>query len=375
MNSVHVIEVESSAQLKQFIRFPYRLYRDDPNFVPPLLVERKEFFDFKSHPFYRGARVKLFIAKKNGEIVGRVATCVNFRHNTYHEDKTGFFGFLDTIDDQEVASKLLKVSIITLKQEGMERMRGPMNFSTNYECGFLVEGYDSPPVVMMTYNKPYQVRLAESFGLKKVMDLVAYEVVRKTGIPDRIRKIVTRLRERSGITVRSIEMSKFDQELQSIKRVYNEAWAYNWGFVPMDDAEFAYMAKNLKQIIDPYLVLIAEHEGRPVGFSLALPDINQALIHLNGRLFPLGLLKLLWHTKVRSKIDTVRLVTFGIVPDYQKRGIDSMLYIETFERGYKRGYQRAELSWILETNELMVRGAENMGATLCKKYRIMEMPL
>ncbi|RME24953.1 MAG: N-acetyltransferase [Candidatus Zixiibacteriota bacterium] len=375
MSRVEVVEVESSAQLKRFIRFPMRLYRDDPNYVAPLLVERKEFFDPDKNPFFRSARVKYFLAERDGQVVGRVATCINYLHNNYHQEKTGFFGFLDTIDEQEVASMLLKVAMITLKKEGMERMRGPMNFSTNHECGFLVEGFDSPPVVMMTYNKPYQVKLAEAFGLKKVMDLLAFQLTKEVGIPPRIRKVVEKLRQRSGISIRSINMSDFDREIDRVHQVYNEAWAYNWGFVPMDKEEFVHMAAQMKQIIDPALVLIAEDGDRPVGFSLALPDINQALIHLNGRLFPFGLLKLLWHTKIRSKIDTVRLVTFGVVPDHQKRGIDSMLYFETFERGLKRGYTRAELSWILETNELMIEGVRNMGAREYKRYRILEMPL
>ena len=375
MNPVEVVEVESASQRRQFIRYSYQLYRGDPCFVPPLLSEREEFFNPDRNPFFRGARVKLFLAYRSGELVGRIAACVNYRHNDYHQDKTGFFGFFDTIDDQEVASKLLKVVMITLKQEGMDRMRGPMNFSTNHEVGFLVEGFDSPPVVMMTYNRPYQVRLAEAFGLKKVMDLLAYELTRESGIPERIRRVVEHRRRKAGITIRSLNMRRFDEEVSRIHQVYNQAWAYNWGFVPMDEEEFRHMGTQLRQIVDPNLVLIAEHEGRPVGFSLALPDINQVLIRLNGRLFPFGLIKLLWYTKVRSVIDTVRLVTFGVVPEYQKRAIDSMLYLETFERGVERGYRRAELSWILETNHLMLRAVEEMGARLYKRYRIMEMPL
>ncbi|MBU0984652.1 MAG: N-acetyltransferase [candidate division Zixibacteria bacterium] len=375
MASVEVAEVESSAQRKDFITFPNRLYADDPHYVTPLLMERKEFLDKDKNPFYRGARTRLFLAKRGEETVGRVATCINFRHNDYHEEQVGFFGFFDTIDDFEVAQKLLKVAMITLKKEGMEKMRGPMNFSTNHECGFLVEGFDSPPVVMMTYNRPYQVRLAEKFGLKKVMDLLAFYVEGAQGIPPRIQKVMEKLRQRSEITVRSIRMSDFDAELGLVKSVYDGGWAHNWGFVPMDDAEFEYMAKNLKQVIDPDIVLVAEHQGKPVAFSLAVPDINQALIKLKGRLFPFGLARLLWHTKIRSKITGVRLVIFGVLPDFQRRGIDSMLFTETYLRAQKKGYKWAELSWILETNELMCKGAEGMGARMYKKYRIVEMPL
>ncbi|HUV29769.1 MAG TPA: N-acetyltransferase [Acidobacteriota bacterium] len=375
MATFEVVEVESSAQLRQFIRCPNRLYKGDPNYVPPLLSERREFFDFQRNPFYRTARVKLFLALQGSEVVGRVATCINFRHNDVHQERVGFFGFLDTPDDYEIAQKLLKVAMITLKTEGMEKMRGPMNFSTNHECGFLVEGFDRPPAVMMTYNHPYQVQLAEKFGLKKVMDLIAYRLTKEDGISERIQRVVAKTRQRTNITLRGLRLSDFDNEIKRIQEVYNTAWAANWGFVPMDGAEFEHMAANLRRVIDADLVLIAEHGDRPVAFSLALPDVNKGLIHLNGRLFPLGVLKLLWHTKLRNKIDSVRLITFGVMPEYQKRGIDSMMYIETFVRAVAKGYREAELSWILETNELMCRACEEMGAKPYKKYRIVEMPL
>jgi GNAT superfamily N-acetyltransferase len=375
MANTEVVEVESAGQLKQFIAYPYRLYRGDKNFVPPLISERREFFDKAKNPFYRTARVKMFLALQDHQVVGRMATCINYKHNDYHQEKVGFFGFFDTIDDYEPAHQLLKVGMITLKKEGMEKMRGPMNFSTNHEIGFLVEGFDQPPVVMMPYNRPYQVKFAEKFGLKKVMDLLAYRITDEAGIPERIQRIVDKLKEKSNITVRSINLSDFDNEVRRIKEVYNAAWAYNWGFIPMDDAEFEYMAKHLRQIIDPDVVLLAEHENTPVAFSLALPDINQALIHLKGRLFPFGLLKLVWHTKIRNKVNAVRLITFGVVPEYQKRGIDSLMFVETYRRGSADGYSSAELSWVLESNDLMCRGCEQMGARLYKRYRIVEMPL
>jgi len=375
MSKIDVVEVESSAQLKAFITYPNKLYADDPNYVPPLLAERKEFFDKKSNPFYRSAKTQLFLAMREGEVVGRIATCISYRHNEYHDEQTGFFGFLDTPDEYEIAQMLLKVAMITLKKAGMDRMRGPMNFSTNHECGFLVEGFDSPPMVMMTYNAPYQVKLAEKFGLKKAQDLLAYHLTEESGIPPRLQAVVERLKHRSKVDVRQIDMSNFDRELAVVQEIYDSGWANNWGFVPMDKAEFDHMAKSLKQILDPRIVTIAEHEGKPIGFSLALPDINQALIHLKGRLFPFGLLKLLWHTKIRNKINQARMVIFGVIPEYQKRGIDSLLFVETFSRGTANGYTTGELSWILESNEMMCRAAEQMGAVCYKRYRIVEMPL
>lgn len=375
MGAIEIVEVESTSQLKQFITLPNRLYGDDPNYVAPLLSERLEFFDKKKNPFYRYARTKLIMARRDGQVVGRIATCVNFTHNEIHAEKTGFFGFFDCIDDFEVASTLLKVAMINLKKEGMEIMRGPVNFSTNHECAFLVEGFDSPPMIMMPYNPPYLPKLAEQFGLKKAMDLVAYKLTKGTGISQRISGVVDRLQKRSNITIRSINMKDFDNELERVNKIYNSAWEENWGFVPLYEDEFRYTARNLKQVLDPDLALIAEHEGKPVGFLLSLPDINQALIHLNGTLFPTGLIKLLWHTKIRNKIDGIRVITLGIIPQYQRRGIDSMLYTHIFNRGVEKGYQWAELSWILETNELMRSAAEQMGAHVYKRYRIMQAPL
>ena len=375
MAKIDVVEVESTAQLKKFIRYPYDLYKNDPNYVRPLMVERLEFFDKKKNPFYRSARVKMFLAVRNGQVCGRIATCINFKHNEYHQEQAGFFGFFDCPDDFEIASTLLKVAMITLKKEGAEVMRGPMNFSTNHEIGFLVEGFDSPPMIMMTYNQPYLPRLAEKFGLKKAMDLLAFRKDDSNPIPERLSRVVDRMRQRSRITVRGLKLSAFDEEVSRILKVYNAAWAPNWGFVPMDETEFRHVAKEMKQIFDPDLVLIAEHEGTPVAFTLALPNINQALIHLKGKLLPLGMLKLLWHTKIFNKVDSLRLITFGVIPEYQKRAIDSMMFIETVNRGLARGYKWAELSWILETNDLMCRAAEEMGASVYKRYRILEMPL
>ncbi len=375
MAQIEVVEVESSSQLRKFIKYPNVLYRGEPNYVVPLISERKEFFDRDKNPFYKSAKVKMFLAMRQGEVVGRIATCINYTHNTYHEEQVGFFGFFDCPDDYEIGSTLLKVAMIELKRAGMEKMRGPMSFSTNQECGFLIEGFDTPPTVMMTYNKPYLPKIAEKFGLKKVMDLVALRISKEHPISERIQKVVDKMAERSKVKLRTLRMSEFDKEIDRINKVYNDAWQHNWGFVPLNREEFEYTAKNLRQIVDPDLVFIAEHEGTPVAFSLALPDINQALIHLNGRLFPTGLLKLLWHSKIRNKIDCVRMITFGIVPRFQKRGIDMAMYVASYKRGVKKGYKWAEISWVLETNELMLKSAEQMGAIPYKKYRIVELPL
>lgn len=372
---INVIEVDSSKLLHKFITLPFKLYNNEPNWVPPLLAERREFFNKKKNPFYRGARTKLFLAMKDDKPVGRIATCVNYNHNQFHEENVGFFGFFESVDDYEVASKLFKVAMITLKAEGMEKMRGPANFSTNHEVGFLVEGFDRPPTVMNSYNKPYLPKLAERFGLKKVMDLNAYLITRDVPIPERHLKVVQRIKERNRIKIRSVNLSRYDQEIKVIHHIYNNAWSKNWGFVPMPEDEFMHVGKSLKEIADPELLLIAEVDGEPAGFSVSIPDINQVLINLNGRLFPTGIFKLLWNMKIRKKITGVRVMIMGVDHKYRRRGIDNVFYVETYQRGIKKGYHWADLSWILESNDLMCRAAESMGAKLHKKYRMVEMPI
>jgi len=375
VQGVEVIEVDSPGLLNTFIKLPFKFYKNEPYWVPPLITERKQFFNKQKNPFYRGAKTKLFLAMKDGEAVGRIATCINFYHNEFHQEKVGFFGFFESIDDFEVASKLFKVAMITLKSEGMEKMRGPTNFSTNHEIGFLIEGFDLPPTVMNPYNKPYLPKLAEKFGLKKVMDLNAYLISKEIPISERQVNLVNKIKERNSIRIRCVEMSRFDEEVKLINSIYNQAWARNWGFVPMPEDEFFYMARDLKQIVDPALALIAYVNDEPAAFSLAVPDINQVLIKLNGRLLPFGIFKLLWNTKISRKINGVRMLTMGVIPRFQKRGIDNIFYVETYLKGIERGYNWAELSWILETNELMCRAAENMSGKLYKKYRLVEMPI
>jgi hypothetical protein len=369
-DDIELCEVENSSDLTHFIKLPFDIYGDDSSWVPPLISERKAFFDRKKNPFYRAAKTRLFLARRKGRYVGRIATCINFNHNEYHQEKVGFFGFFDAINDYEVADVLFKVAMITIKAEGMERMIGPANFSTNHEVGMLVDGFDSPPMIMMPYNKPYYIDLAEKFGLKKIKDLLAFRIDRQSEMDPRLIRVAERIREREGIAFRTLNMKNFDAEVELLNDVYNQAWEKNWGFVPMSKDEFRHMAKDMKQIIDPDLVFIAEVEGKPVGFILSLPNINQALKFTNGRLFPTGLIKLLWHTKVKNKVDSVRIVTMGIIPEYRKRGLDNLFYLETFKVGPTKGYDWGEMSWILEDNAMMLRAAENMGGQQYKRYRM-----
>jgi GNAT superfamily N-acetyltransferase len=374
-NKLTVKSVASKRDLLEFIKFPWQIYKDDPYWVPPLLVERKEFLDKSKNPFFRHADVVFYSAKRNGKMVGRIAGIVNYNHIQTHQEKTGFFGFFECVKDYEIAKALLDSVREWLKSKGMEIMRGPANFSSNEEWGFLMEGFDSPPVIMMPYNPPYYLQFMEFYGMVKAKDLYAYYIDKNRLPPERVIRMAELIKKRENVTIRTINMKDFRGEVGRIKQIYNLAWSKNWGFVPMTDEEFDHLAKNLKQVIDPHLVFIAEVNGKPAGFALALPNVNQALIKLNGRLFPWGILKLLWHTKIKNKIDGARIITMGVVPEFQKRGIDTVFYVESFDVGIKRGYTWAELSWVLEDNVLMNRVLDLLGATLYKKYRLYETPI
>ncbi|MFH1893726.1 MAG: N-acetyltransferase [Candidatus Zixiibacteriota bacterium] len=372
---VEIIEVEKPSQLAGFIKVPWKIYAKDPNWVPPLISAQRDMLNPKKNPFFRYASVKTYIARHGGENVGRIAAIVNRNHNEFHEEKVGFFGFFESINDYAVARKLLKTAMIYLKSEGMEKMRGPVNLSTNYEVGALIDAFDLPPVVNMTYNPSYYVDFYDKFGFAKIKDLLAYHMTHEDAPPERLVRIAEKIKEKENVTIRSVDMKKFDQELKIINQIYNSAWSKNWGFIPVPDDEFVHIAKDMKQIIDPDLVLIAEVDGNPIGFSLTLPNVYQVLPYANGRLFPLGMFKLLWHTKVKNKIDSVRIITLGVEHAYQKRGIDAVFYVETYKRGVGKGYRWGEMSWILEDNVLMNRAAKMLGGKVYKTYRVYEQSL
>jgi GNAT superfamily N-acetyltransferase len=370
--AVRIRPVTTRGQLRTFIRLPWKIYRDDPYWVPPLVRQMKETFDPRKNPFYEHADVQLFLAERGDRTVGRIAAVVNQAHNQFHEEKTGFFGFFECVNDKEVTQELLDAARTWLRERGMETLRGPANFSSNDEWGLLVEGFDSSPVLMMTYNPPYYPELMEGCGLAKAKDLYAYRMRIEEGLPDRLRRMAAKIEGKEGLTIRPIDMKDFDNELKRIKAIYNNAWSKNWGFVPMTDAEFDHLAKTLKPLVVPELVLFAEIDSQPAGFSLTLPDYNQALKRINGRLFPFGLFKLLWHSR---KIDHPRILVMGVVHEYQRRGIDAVFYVRTWDEGKKRGYTWGEMSWILEDNEMMKRAMEMMGGHIYKTYRIYEMKM
>ncbi|MBI4538570.1 MAG: N-acetyltransferase [Gemmatimonadetes bacterium] len=349
----------------------WRVNIADPQWVPPLRRDLRELLDRGRHPFHQHAEVAYFLAERGADAVGRVAAIVNHRHNEFHGERTGFFGFFEAENDREVAAGLLDAACEWLARRGMERVLGPANFSTNEECGLLVDGFDTPPAIMMTHNPRYYPELVEAEAFCKAKDLLAYWLY-DTGVPQRLVQGVERIRERAGVTIRSLDMKRFRDEVAAVKEVYNSAWSGNWGFVPMTDAEFEFMARKLKPVVDPDVCFLAEAGGEVAGFSLSLPDFNRALKHVNGRLFPLGLFRLLWESR---RIRTLRIVTLGLKPGYRRLGIDAAFYLRTWQDGVAKGYREGEASWILEDNWEMRRALEKMGGRVYKTYRMYERPL
>lgn len=378
MNANILIEqVKDKKGVLEFVKFPFQLYRDDPNWVPPLIEERLNFFDPRKNPVYEHTRFQLFLARRDGELVGTIGALVNDNHNTFHNEKSGGFGFFESIDDPAVAAALFAAAEAWVRGQGMTVIRGPLNFTTNDEVGTLIEGFDEPPMVMMTYNPRYYPALIEGHGYTKAMDLFAWIFELAEGIkkaPAKLFRVAEKAAERQGIRVRKIDMKHFDRDVALIREAYNSAWELNWGFVPMTDREIDHLAKSMKPVLDPNLILIAETaDGKPAGMSFTLPDLHQALTWSGGgHLWPFGLLKFLWH---RRKVNQARLLIMGLVSKYRGRGIDALFYLRTAQEMLKRGYTRQEGSWILETNDMMNRILERLGGNKYKTYRIYEKKL
>lgn len=371
--ALDIIAVQTKKDWNAFIRFPYQHYKNHPQWVPPLLMDQKVLLNPKKYPFWDHADHQFFLAKRDGSCVGRIAAIVDHRHNKVHDEKMGFFGFFETVNDQEVADGLLGTAKDWVKQQGMNRLRGPANPCQNEDCGLLIDAFDLPPVLMMTYNYDYYQNLIESFGLKKAMDLWAYYIdATHIDPPEKMIRVVEKRMARKSVVIRPINKKDFWAEAKKVWMIYNKAWEKNWGFVPMTEAEFDHLAKHLKSVVVPELGLMAEIQGEPVGFSLTLPDLNQALIHTNGRLFPTGLFKIL---KYEKKIDMARVIIMGVIPEHRNLGIDSMFYLETWRNAKALGYTRGEMSWILENNNQMNRALQMLGAEVYKTYRMYEMPV
>ena len=369
---IDIVKVESKSQLRQFIDFPHDLYADDPNYVPMLYMEQEALLNPKKSPFWQHSKAEYFLAKKDGKTVGRVAAIRNNNHIAFTGKKEGFFGFFDTIDDYEVARTLLDTAADWLRKEGLGKMIGPANFSTNEVVGLLVENFDVPAVVMNPYNAAYYVPLVEKYGFVKQTDLLCYKLV-TTEMPRDIIEFAERLEARlaqRGITIRKANMKRYKQEMEDFLPIYNASWVENTGFVPMTDAEIAQIGKDLKTIIDPDFVYFAEKDGKKIGVALTIPNVNEAQIKLKrGRLFPFGVFKLLLGLR---KIKSVRILALGTLKEYRRMGIDVCFYVRNIVTAQRKGIEYGEASWILENNEMMNRALEQINGKVYRTYRIYE---
>jgi len=366
---------------KAFLSFPWKVYKDDPYWVPPIFSERLHFTDPQKNPFFKHSEAQLYMAKRGEEIVGTIAAFTNGRHNEYQNENIGFFGFFEVLDDYEAAEALLKTAGAWAKEKGHTALRGPAQWNTNDECGLLVDGFDDSPRILMTYNPRYYVDFIERAGFKYARDLWAYQLPVEDfmgNIGDRLESITTKILERKDITIRKLNMKVFDEEVAKVKLLYNEAWSQNWGFVPMTDGEFDQLAYELHDILDPDLTYIAEKDGKTVGFSITLPDLNEPLL----RAYPKPntpewwtMAKLVWNWKVLKRVNWVRVLVLGVIPEYRKLGIDALFYYKSAQAALKKGMQMGEMSWILDNNDKMNRPIIAMGGEVYKTYRFYEKPL
>jgi GNAT superfamily N-acetyltransferase len=376
MPSVTVRPVSGKRDLNVFIRVPFRLHGGTP-WVPPLIMERKEFLDREKNPFFDHAEAEYFLAERDGEPVGRITAHVDERWTQFQGGNDGMFGFFESENDPETATALVEAATAWLRARGRERMLGPMDFTTNDECGILIEGYERPPLVLEPWHPPYYRELLEALGMTKSMDLLMWELYLGTlkqgdRFHDFIHEAAQKSESEHGVTVRQMRKNDLEAEVTRFMEVYNEAWGPNWGFVPITEEEVAFQAKNLKPILDENWAMIAEREGEVVGAALTLPDINQVLGKMNGRVLPFGW----WHFLTgRRKINQVRVFALGVKPEYQHFGVAAALYVRHVETAARVRQKGGEMGWILEVNEPMNRAMEGMGGKVVKRYRLYELPL
>ncbi|MBX3413601.1 MAG: GNAT family N-acetyltransferase [Pirellulales bacterium] len=369
MGSVEVAPVSSRRDRAEFLDFAWELYRGDPNWVPPLRHNQKKLLGFARHPFHEIAEMQTFLARKNGRVVGRIAAILNHNHNRQYGEQRGFFGFYESIDDQEVADSLFDAARRWLAERDIHELRGPVNPSMNYESGLLIEGFDSPPTFMMTYNQPYYARLFESYGFRKTHDLLAYfgEIQQLPEVEKRLGHLADQAMARSQATIRPMEKNRFRQEVELFLDLYNRSCTSMWGFVPLSPGELRQLAADLRHLLVPELAVVAMAEGRAVGVILGLPDYNPRIKAIDGRLLPFGFLKLLSRKK---DIKRVRVVSINVLPEFQRWGLGLVLMRSLVPHALGMGICEAEFSWVSETNDLARMGLEKGGAQVYKTYRI-----
>jgi len=367
---LRVVPVEGRRGLRQFIRLPWSIYLDDPAWVPPLLLERKEHLS-KRNPFFEHAKCKFWLAYRGATPVGRISAQVDQLHLQRYEDSTGFFGLLEAEDEAETFRALMDTAETWLRDQGMRRILGPFNLSINQECGLLVEGFDTPPMVMMGHARPYYGARVEETGYRKEKDLLAYRIDADFELTRAMRLVIKRAQKR--VHLRPLRRSIFREELRILQDIFEDAWSQNWGFVPFTKAEFEHMGKSFKFLLPDDQVQIAEVDGVPAAFMVAVPNVNEAIKDLNGKLFPLGWLKLLWRLKVAYP-KSVRVAMMGVRQRYQNSRLAAALAVMVVEAArppaVKRGVLSAEMSWILDDNMGMRSILDALGAVIYKRYRI-----
>jgi GNAT superfamily N-acetyltransferase len=376
MSALTVRPVRSASDRRRFLDLPYAHYRDDAHFVPPLRMDQAGVLNPKKNPFFEHGAIELFLAERGGEVVGRVAAIENGQHLAKYDDATGFFGFYETVEDEAVSAALLDAAADWLRQRGLTAVRGPVNPTMNDVAGLLVDGFHRPPSILLPYNKPYYPDFLAAWGFERAMTMWAFYVHEAYINAERMARGAEIVRRRSpGVTVRSLDKARFDEDIATAMRIYNEAWAENWGHVPYTEREALHLAKELKPVIEEDLFLFAELDGQPVAFAASLPNLNRALKKLpNGRLLPTGLAKLLGTIKAGG-IYEIRMALMGILPTHRNLGLDALLIHQTIVNGRRDGYEAAELSWVLDVNKPLINALEKLGCVRDKEYVMLEASL
>jgi len=368
--SVQVRPASGPGDIEAFIRFPYALHADSPHWVPPLLMERRDFMNPRKNPLYEYATVMPFLAFRDGRVAGTIAAVDNARYREYHPEEAhvGFFGLFECGNDPETAGALLDAASAWLSERGYATARGPVNLTTNDIIGVLVDGYDQDNAIMMPWNPPYYADLLEGAGFAKAKDVHAYYLA-TADCGERLDRIAARLERGGAVRIRRLEMKRWRQELEFVRETYNRAWAGNWGFVPWTDRELEFIATELKPLVDPRFAFVGEVGGAPAGFIVSVPDANEALKLAKGRLLPTGLLKILWKLKV-SRCKSLRTMIMGVLPEHRNRGLDLLMIQHTVRGAREVGYHGSELGWILEDNRALLGPLEQLGSKRTKSYRI-----
>jgi len=367
VSELEINPVRDSGSLRQFMEFPYRHYGRDSHWVPPLRVAQKDLLDRSRHPFYQHAEAEFFVATEDGRVTGRIAAILD--RSQAGAGGPGSFGFFECVRSQRVASALVDAVRRWHQDRDVGVFRGPFNPSSNYDCGTLVHGFDRSPFVMMPYNPDWYNELLQGAGLIKAKDLLAYSCHPKNAQNVKAGRVAERAAEAHGLTIRPINLKEFGRDVDAIWQIYNSAWSQNWGYAPMSRDEFRLAAKEMRQILIPDFVLVGEIRGQPVGFALALPDINQALKPAGGNLFPLGLIKILYH---KRRIRNLRVLALGVTEEYRATGVAACFYSRLIREAVRLGWEECEFSWVLEDNTLMNRSIEAIGGRHYKTYRIYE---